>query len=128
MSSHNDIYSNIAQIVVANLQEIGIDVEIEVVEWGIWLDRVYFGRDYAMTTIDLTGRASAFEVLNDYISTNDSENFFLFKNEEYDKIMADVLKETDQAKQIEYYHRAQEILAEQAQQCVYCGLSNRLGI
>ena len=28
--------------------------------------------------------------------------------------MADVLKETDQAKQIEYYHRAQEILAEQA--------------
>ena len=114
VSSHNDIYSNIAQIVVANLQEIGIDVEIEVVEWGIWLDRVYFGRDYAMTTIDLTGRASAFEVLNDYISTNDSENFFLFKNEEYDKIMADVLKETDQAKQIEYYHRAQEILAEQA--------------
>ncbi|GAA3349101.1 ABC transporter substrate-binding protein [Lysinibacillus sp. FSL M8-0216] len=114
VSSHNDMYSNIAQIAVANLQEIGIDVEIEVVEWGIWLDRVYFGRDYEMTTIDLTGRASAYEVLNDYISTNDSENFFLFKNDEYDKIMTDVLKETDQAKQIEYYHRAQEILAEQA--------------
>ncbi|ATP40014.1 DNA-binding protein [Solibacillus sp. R5-41] len=114
VSSHNGMYSNIAQIVVANLKEIGVDVEIEVVEWGIWLDRVYFGRDYQMTTIDLTGRASAFEILNDYISTNDGENFFLFKDAEYDKIMADVLKETDQAKQIEYYQRAQEILAEQA--------------
>lgn len=114
VSSHNGMYSNIAQIVADNLKEIGIDVEIEVVEWGIWLDRVYFGRDYQMTTIDLTGRASAYEVLNDYISTNDSENFFKFKNDEYDKIMADVLKERDQAKQIDYYHRAQEILAEQA--------------
>lgn len=114
VSSHNEIYSNIAQIVAANLKEIGVDVEIEVVEWGIWLDRVYFGRDYNMTTIDLTGRASAYEILNDYISTNDGENFFLFKNEEYDKIMADVLKETDTAKQIAYYQRAQEILAEQA--------------
>ncbi|MGE7945295.1 ABC transporter substrate-binding protein [Lysinibacillus sp. NPDC093688] len=114
VSSHNGMYSNIAQIVADNLKEIGIDVEIEVVEWGIWLDRVYFGRDYQMTTIDLTGRASAYEILNDYISTNDSENFFRFKNDEYDKIMADVLKERDQAKQIDYYHRAQEILAEQA--------------
>ncbi|MFJ8086635.1 ABC transporter substrate-binding protein [Lysinibacillus sp. NPDC095746] len=114
VSSHNDMYSNIAQIVAANLKEIGIDVEIEVVEWGIWLDRVYFGRDYQMTTIDLTGRASAYDILNDYISTNESENFFKFKNAEYDKIMENVLKERDQAKQIDYYHRAQEILAEQA--------------
>ncbi|MFJ3388134.1 MULTISPECIES: hypothetical protein [unclassified Lysinibacillus] len=108
------MYSNIAQIVAANLKEIGIDVEIEVVEWGIWLDRVYFGRDYQMTTIDLTGRASAYDILNDYISTNESENFFKFKNAEYDKIVENVLKERDQATQIDYYHRAQEILAEQA--------------
>ncbi|RLL43980.1 DNA-binding protein [Oceanobacillus piezotolerans] len=114
VSSHNDIYSSIAQIAVENLKEIGIDVEIEVVEWGIWLERVYFGRDYEMTAIDLTGRPSAYEVLNDYVSTNDAENFFLFKNEEFDQVMADVLRETDREKQIEYYHRAQEILNEQA--------------
>lgn len=114
VSSHNDIYSSIAQIAVENLKEIGIDVEIEVVEWGIWLERVYFGRDYEMTTIDLTGRPSAFEVLNDYISNNDAENFFRFNHPEFDQVMSDVLKETEKAKQIEYYHRAQEILSEQA--------------
>lgn len=114
VSSHNGIYSNIAQIVVENLKAIGINVEIEVVEWGIWLDRVYFGRDYEMTAIDLTGRPSAYEVLNDYVSTNDAENFFLFNNPEFDQVMADVLLEIDPAKQVEYYHKAQAILAEQA--------------
>ncbi|TQR20552.1 ABC transporter substrate-binding protein [Psychrobacillus vulpis] len=112
VSSHNDMYSNIAQVIVENLREIGIKVEIEVVEWGIWLERIYFGRDYDMTTIDLTGRPSAYEILNDYISTNDSENFFRFKNAEFDKIMADVLKEADRDKQIQMYQRAQEILNE----------------
>ncbi len=114
VSSHNGIYSNIAQIVVENLKAIGIDAEIEVVEWGIWLERVYAGRDYEMTAIDLTGRPSAYEVLNDYVSTNDAENFFLFKNAEFDQVMKDVLHETDQAKQVEYYKKAQAILAEQA--------------
>lgn len=114
VSSHNGIYSNIAQIVVENLKAIGIDVEIEVVEWGIWLERVYFGRDYEMTAIDLTGRPSAYEVLNDYVSTNDAENFFLFKNAEFDQVMEDVLQEIDPDKQIQYYREAQKILAEQA--------------
>lgn len=112
VSSHNDMYSNIAQVVVENLREIGITVEIEVVEWGIWLERIYFGRDYDMTTIDLTGRPSAYEILNDYISTNDSENFFRFKNTEFDKLMADVLLEADTENQIKMYQRAQEILTE----------------
>lgn len=95
VSSHNGIYGNIAQIVVENLKAIGIDVEIEVVEWGIWLERVYFGRDYEMTAIDLTGRPSAYEVLNDYVSTNDGENFFRFNNADFDKVMSEVLLETD---------------------------------
>lgn len=114
VSSHNDIYSSIAQIAAENLKEIGIDLEIEVVEWGIWLERVYSGRDYEMTAIDLTGRPSAYEVLNDYVSNNDAENFFLFNHEEFDQVMSDVLLETDRDKQIDYYHRAQEILNEEA--------------
>ena len=114
VSSHNAIYGNIAQIVVENLKAIGINVEIEVVEWGIWLERVYFGRDYEMTAIDLTGRPSAYEILNDYISTNDGENFFRFNNANFDKTMSEVLLETDPDKQVEYFKQAQRILTEEA--------------
>ena len=114
VSSHNTMYADIAQITVENLKEIGIEVEIEVIEWGIWLERIYSGRDYEMTAIDLTGRPSAYEILNDYISTNDSENFFKFNNAEFDGVMSDVLKEPDLDEQIKLYHRAQEILTEEA--------------
>lgn len=114
VSSHNVMYTNVAQVAAENLKQIGIDVEIEVVEWGIWLDRVYRGRDYEMTAIDLTGRPSAYDVLNDYISTNDAENFFRFSNAEFDQVMADVLLEPDVEKQVALYQRAQEILAEDA--------------
>lgn len=114
ISSHRTMYADIAQVVAENLKEIGVDVEIEVVEWGIWLDQVYTDKNYEMTTIDLTGRPSAYEILNDYISTNDSENFFKFHSEEFDQIMADVLLEDDLEEQIKLYHRAQEILSEEA--------------
>lgn len=33
-------YTNMAQIIQANLKEIGVDMEIEVAEWGTWLDLV----------------------------------------------------------------------------------------
>ena len=114
VSSHNTMYADLAQVAVENLREVGIDVEIEVVEWGIWLERIYRGRDYDMTAIDLTGRPSAYEILNDYVSTNDAENFFRFKNDEFDKIMKNVLLETDPDKRITMFKRAQEILNEDA--------------
>lgn len=114
VSSHRSMYADLAQIAKENLKEIGIDLEIEVVEWGIWLDQVYTDHNYEMTAIDLTGRPSAYEILNDYISTNDNENFFRFNNEEYDEIMEEVLLEEDDDAQVELYQRAQEILAEEA--------------
>lgn len=114
VSSHNTMYSDISQITAENLKEIGIDVEIEVIEWGIWLERIYSGRDYEMTAIDLTGRPSAYEILDDYISTNDSENFFKFNSSEFDQVMEDVLKEPNLDEQVKLYHRAQEILTEEA--------------
>src|SRR5699024_1899896 len=114
VSSHRSMYADIAQIAKENLKEIGIDLEIEVVEWGIWLEQVYTDHNYEMTTIDLTGRPSAYEILNDYVSTNDNENFFRFNNAEFDDLMDRVLLEDEPEEQVALYERAQEILAEEA--------------
>src|SRR5699024_8913652 len=61
VSAHRSMYADIAQVVVENLKEIGVDVDIDVVEWGIWLDQVYTDKNYEMTAIDITGRPSAYE-------------------------------------------------------------------
>ncbi|MCM3709195.1 ABC transporter substrate-binding protein [Sporosarcina luteola] len=113
ISSHNALYTNVAQVLVEDLKSIGIDVKIEVVEWGVWLERIYKGRDYDMTSIDFTGKLSPYDILNRYIS-DAGNNFLNFKNAEYDALMKDVIKESDIDQQNVIYKRAQEILAEEA--------------
>ncbi|WP_026907194.1 ABC transporter substrate-binding protein [Paucisalibacillus globulus] len=113
ISSHAALYTNVAQVVVENLKEIGIHAEIEVVEWGVWLERIYQGRDYDMTIIDFTGVLSPYETINRYVSDADN-NFFNFKNEEFDQLMSEVLVESNTDRQKEIYQRLQEILSEEA--------------
>src|SRR5699024_3267224 len=86
ISSHTDNYSDIAQVAVENLAEVGIDVDIDVIEWGVWLEDVYENRNYDMTAIDFTGKLSAYDILNRYISDEDN-NFMNFENEEYDTLL-----------------------------------------
>lgn len=113
VSSHTEMYANVAQVVVEELKQIGIQLDIEMVEWGVWLDRIYKGRDFEMTAIDFTGKLSPYDILNRYVG-DASNNFMNFKNAEYDELMINVLKENDVQKQIDIYHRAQEILTEEA--------------
>ena len=113
ISTHAGMYTNVAQVVAENLKQIGIELEIEVVEWGVWLERIYQGRDYDMTVIDFTGELSPYETMERYLSTADN-NFFGFKNAEFDEVMAEVVGETDEGRQLELYQRAQEILNEDA--------------
>lgn len=61
ISSHTERYTDIAQVAAENLKDIGIDVEIEVVEWGVWLERIYQGREFEMTAIDFTGKLTPYE-------------------------------------------------------------------
>src|SRR5699024_8456736 len=93
---------------------IGINAEIEVIEWGIWLDNVFTNHEYDITAIEITGRPSPFEILGNYQSDNDARNFYRFDNEEYDNVLKEASLEVESDKQIEYSHRAQEILNEEA--------------
>src|SRR6056297_223576 len=39
------------QVIAQQLAEVGIDVELSVVEWGTWIQRIFLGADYDMTII-----------------------------------------------------------------------------
>lgn len=39
------------QVVAQQLEEIGIDVDLRIVEWATWIQRIFLGGDYAMTII-----------------------------------------------------------------------------
>jgi peptide/nickel transport system substrate-binding protein len=113
ISAHREVYADIAQVVVENLREVGIEVDIEVIEWGVWLDRVYMGRDFDMTAIDITGYLNPHETMTRY-SSDHPENYYSYENEEYDQLMADVLLEDDEEARADIYKKAQELLSEDA--------------
>ncbi|MFN2322546.1 MAG: ABC transporter substrate-binding protein [Trueperaceae bacterium] len=55
------------QIIQDMLTDVGVNAEIRVVEWGVWLGEVYGGpRDYDMTVIGHTGKLDPTGRLNGY--------------------------------------------------------------
>jgi peptide/nickel transport system substrate-binding protein len=111
--SNYPFHVDTAQIIVEQLKKVGIKVEIELVEWAVWLQRVYKGRDYEMTIIGLAGKLDPLPTLIRYTSDY-ANNFFNYKNTEFDRLFQQAADESDQEKRAELYKKAQRILAEDA--------------
>ncbi len=111
--SNYKFHVDTAQVIVEQLKKIGIIAEIEQVEWGVWLERVYANRKYESTIIGLTGKLSAYDILKRYVS-DFSRNFYNYSNPMYDEIIRKAVKETDDAKATELYKQAQDILTKDA--------------
>ena len=108
-----------AQIVAQQLKKIGINVEIETIEWATWLDRVYKKADYQSTIIAFGGKLNVNDILIRY-TTGFRKNFINFSDENYDKCIYDAAKESDINKQQELYKEAQRILTEKAASVYIC--------
>lgn len=106
------IHVDTANIIAAQLKEAGITLKIETVEWGTWLERVYAGRDYQMTIIALTYEYTPSDVLNRFSSTADN-NFINFKNDAYDKLVAQAASENEDSQRVSFFHEMQKILADE---------------
>ena len=82
-------------------------------EWGNWLDRVYFGRDYQAATIGHTGRLDPDPFLNRYASDS-RENYMNYQNPDYDELVKLGASTLDMDERLRIYRRLQEMLAEDA--------------
>ncbi len=102
-----------AQIIVEQLKKVGIEAGIELVEWAVWLQRIYQGRDYEMTITGLSGKLDPLPVLIRYTSDY-ANNFFNYENAEYDRLNQLAAAESDRGKRAVLYKKAQRLLAEEA--------------
>lgn len=101
-------YSKRAGEVIADmLGQIGIKLNIEIVEWGYWLDRIFKQKDYQLTMI---GHVEPWDIgiyaNPDYYFQYDSQEF----RDAYDKALT-APNEEEKAK---WFGRCQEIIAENA--------------
>lgn len=99
------------ELVAEMWKALGIKVHLQVVEWGLWLERVYTQRDYDVSVIGLAGRLDPHAILVRY-TTGNSRNFFNFQNARYDSLIQQGLTATGEQRR-ELYLEAQAILAQE---------------
>lgn len=105
-------YVATGQIIANQLEQVGIMVEQEIIEWAAWLSDVYNGRDYDLTIIGHTGRLEPYALLAKYISDG-SENYFNYVNPQLDELLEEVRVERDLDRKYEIYGDIQRLLAEE---------------
>jgi peptide/nickel transport system substrate-binding protein len=92
------------EIVAAELRAVGIEPEIENVEWAQWLEGTFKGKDYGLTIISHTEPLD----INIYARP---DYYFQYDNPEFQALMTDLSAESDPAKRSEMFKQAQETIA-----------------
>ncbi|HPJ89804.1 MAG TPA: ABC transporter substrate-binding protein [Thermotogota bacterium] len=111
--SNYQFHVDTAQVITEQLKKAGIEVKIELVEWGVWLEQVYAGREYDMTIIGLTGKLSAYDILKRYLSDY-GRNFMNYKSAAYDQLVRAAIEQTDVDTKALMFKIAQTMLTEDA--------------
>jgi peptide/nickel transport system substrate-binding protein len=103
------------------LEEVGIDVELQVVDWSTWLNDVYRGGNYDFTVIGHTGKLDPDGRLAGY---GTGESYVHWENEEAAQAIRKARRVVDPAERKELYGRALELMAREVPH-VYVGTSYR---
>ena len=93
------------EIIAGQLREIGVDVRIEPVEWGTWLEQVFTNKDYDLTIVSHTEP-------NDIGIYARDDYYFDYQNDEFDKVIEALTMTTDEERRNALLEDAQRILAD----------------
>lgn len=99
--------TTIPQILVSDLNEVGITLEVESVDFTTWLNDVYINRDYDLSFV-LHTEARDFE------NWANPDYYFAYDNPEVQELYADSLAATDEAEAAELLAEAARIVSEDA--------------
>lgn len=103
-----------AQVLQAQLAEIGITLEIEMMELNVYVDRWLAG-DFDMAVAQNGGRPDPYSMYNRYFTKDGNlVNVSNFTDDELDSLMKQGQAETDPAKRVEIFQAFESRLAEQA--------------
>ncbi len=103
-----------AQVLAQQLKEIGVDAQINLVEWESWLSDVYAGRNYQATVVGVDASALTPSSLLSRFVSDASNNFINYSNPDYDAAYARAMATTDDAQRTEAVKECETILADTA--------------
>ena len=101
------------EVIVEQLKKVGITANIELIDWNVWLDEIYTGREFEATIIGFDSTLAPNDLMRRFVSDN-SKNMCNYVNAKYDKYYKMAVETTDDSKKIEYYKELQKILSDDA--------------
>ena len=110
------VHVNTAVELASELSAVGIDLEIEQVDWATWLETVYTNSEYESTVICLTSDYAPYDVLQRYASDS-SDNFINYSNSEVDELLAEIPTLADNEAKTDLYHQILNIMVEDNASC-----------
>jgi len=111
----NDLRSKTAEIIQRRLKEVGIVIEIRVVEWATFLKEFIFTGSFDATILGWSGgpEPDQFNIWHSSKTAPRELNFVKFSNPEIDDLLEKGRRTFAQAERKQIYDRFQEILAEE---------------
>lgn len=102
----------VSETIAADLAEIGITVDVQPQEWGVYLDMLAQKTAGPMAIIGWGSGLFDADVLVDEFQSE--ATYASFADPNIDELLLQARTEGDEAKRIEYFHEAQRLLVEQA--------------
>ena len=93
------------EIIASQLREVGIEADIQNIEWAQWIEEVFTNGDFGLTIVSHT------EPMDIGIYA-DPDYYFAYDNPDFRDVMETLSATTDPAARTDLLHRAQTIIAE----------------
>ena len=112
--SNHQPHIDTATVVVSQMNAIGINATIRLVEWNTWLSDIYGAREYQTTVIGVDASAMTARAMLERFTSDSSSNFTNFNDTEFDSVFASAISAVNDEEQILLYKQLQRILTERA--------------
>jgi len=115
LPSNYPLHVRTGELLAAQLQQVGIRLELRIVDWGTWLDRVFGQADYDLTVIAHVGRLDPAPMLTGY--GPDRPDYYFrrgWSSAELDELLRQGMATADPEMRRLIYTAAQYLLAAEA--------------
>lgn len=111
----NDLRSKTAEIIQRRLKEVGIKIEIRIVEWATFLKEFIFPGNFDATILGWSGgpEPDQFNIWHSSKTAPRELNFIKYNNPEVDELLERGRRIFDRSERKKIYDRFQEILADE---------------
>lgn len=103
-----------AEVVAEQLRQAGIQVTIQPVEWGTWLESIYVGRQFQATLVGLDASNMTARALLERFNSGHGKNFINYDNPDYDALYQKAMNAADEQEQTELYKQLETMLSDTA--------------